>query len=487
MPSTQNELKELLQVVPEWARFLDEIKSSLTTGSAAAGTISSPLFSLLEKVGPKAIYNALCASEKNRKTLSKLVRNHYLLLVATQILPRNATLRRFFQERRVDKDSQQGQITSIAAELAFNLEAALMKKIDEKAEDGHKVLLPAYIQASANNAVIDFVKLESQWEKQTLQDLNLDGDQEDPRDNLAAETTKIPENLILSKEKVQYLNKFRSALAELFHKRTPPEQSLLTLDCMFGLGLSSYSTPGVEMTMRECCEKLSLAGETQARKIARCQVLLDKGMDQVRQLVREELPVVAEYRQQQVNVNSASRRDLRHQLDLTEGEIERLMVYRQYKKLVELVDRSVVKADRLKELEKKGAAAVPVPVDINSAPLRDLLDILAIPKAIAQKLVSLRPFPDLASLVAKHAVSEEELSRLTANGAVLRPVANQRTNINKVELAQLIKAGLDEATAGRLLLGRPYSSWQELEEYLGLEEGPWQALRKNFILSEAYS
>ena len=115
MPSTQNELKELLQVVPEWARFLDEIKSSLTTGSAAAGTISSPLFSLLEKVGPKAIYNALCASEKNRKTLSKLVRNHYLLLVATQILPRNATLRRFFQERRVDKDSQQGQITSIAA------------------------------------------------------------------------------------------------------------------------------------------------------------------------------------------------------------------------------------------------------------------------------------------------------------------------------------------------------------------------------------
>lgn len=487
MPSTQNELKELLQVVPEWTRFLEEINSINTTGSAVKSAISSPLFSLFEKVGPKAIYNALCASRENRKTLSKLVRNHYLLLVASQILPRNATLRRFFQERRIDKDSQQGQITSIAAELAFNLEAALSKKIDERAEDGHKVLLPAYIQASANNAVIDFVKLESQWEKQTLQDLNLDGDQEDPRDNLSAETTKLPENLILSKEKVQYLNEFRNALTELFLRQKPAEQSLLTLDCVFGLGLSQYSTAGVEMTMRECCEKLSLSGETQARKIARCQVLLDKGMDQVRQLVREKLPVVAEYRQQQVNINSASRRDLRHQLDLTEGEIERLMIYRQYKKLVELVDKSVVKVDRLKELEKKGAAAVPVPVDINSATMRDLLDILAIPKAMAERLVSLRPFPDLASLVKKQALSEEELGRLTANGAVLRPVANQRTNINKVELIQLVKAGVDEATAGRLLLGRPYSSWQELEEFLGLEEGTWQVLRKNFILSEAYS
>ena len=256
MPTAQNELKELLQVVPEWTRFLSESDPQATVDSTmkfAGRTGVSPIYSLFERLGPKTMYNAASSLGEKRLKLIKLVRDHYIMTLAATLLPKNATLRRFFQERRIDKESQQGHITSIAAELAFKLEEALTKKIADRDQEGYKVLLPAYVQASINNAVIDFVKLESQWEKQTLHDLNLDDDQEDPRDNVAAETTRLPENIVLSKEKVKYLNEFRQTLMALFAKQDTVDPSLLTLDCMFGLGLSRYSTSGVEMTMRECC------------------------------------------------------------------------------------------------------------------------------------------------------------------------------------------------------------------------------------------
>src|SRR5262249_26055142 len=160
------------------------------------------------------------------------------------------------------------------------------KKLIEKDEDGFKVLLPAYVQASANNAIIDFIKTEYNWEKQTLQDVNLDPEQDDPRERTPDNLKYAPENVVLSKQKVKYLNEFGIALEAHFKHSRKVEESLLAVDCVFGLGLSKYSRAGEEMTMRECCEKLSIAGETQARKIARCQVLLDKGLDQVRQLVR---------------------------------------------------------------------------------------------------------------------------------------------------------------------------------------------------------
>ena len=137
--------------------------------------------------------------------------------------------------------------------------------------------------------------------------------------------------------------------------------------------------------------------------------------------------------------------------------------------------------------DRRICPAVPVPVDMNSATVRDLIDILALSKEKAQRLASLRPIINRASLVEKKVLSEDELNRLLANGAVLKPVLNQKTNINKAELSQFIQTGIEEKLAKRLLTGRPYSSWQELDEYLACEDTSWQLLRKNFILSESSS
>lgn len=488
----QNELEELLQVVPEWTRFLEASRQAHTiddTTRAPSQVKLSPLFLLFERLGPKAIYSAALSVSEKREILLKLVRDYYLLTLAQELLPRNATLRRFFQERRLDRESQRGHITSIAADLAFKLDDALRKKIAERDDNGYKVLLKAYVQASSGNAVIDFIRMESQWEKQTLKDQNLDDDELDPRDSLADDISYSPENIVLSKEKVKYLNEFRDVLKELFAKSDKAEPSLLAIDLTFGLGLSPHSKIGVEMTMRECCDKLKIEGETQARKIARCQVLLDKGLDQVRNLVRERLPVVAAYRQQQININTASRRDLRHQLGLTEGEVERLVANRQFKSLDQLAEMSILKSPRLPELVEKGAAAVPVPVDLNTATLRDMIDILVLAQESAQKLVASRPYASIDAVREAKLLPEAELSRLTANGAIIRPVnvSSHKINVNFAELEQLVKAGLSDELGRRLLLGRPYKTWQELDQYLGLEDAPWQQLRKNFVLSEISS
>jgi len=439
MPTVRNELNELLQLVPEWERYMPGISASGGTAYGVnpkdvAGTVANAeiLFSLFEQVGPRSIYKGVLSLGEKRQELLKLVRDHYLIKLAGKILSKNPTLRRFFQERRIDRESQSGHIASLSAELAFKLDEALKKKINEKQDDGFKVLLPAYVQSSANNAVIDFIKIEFHWEKQTLQDLNLDSEEEDPRLMPADDLSRIPENIALSGEKVKYLNQFRGQLEKLFKRTTETEPSLLVVDCMFGMGLSPHSTVGTELTMRECCERLSIAGETQARKIARCQVLLDKGLDQIREVIRQKLPDMAEYRQHEINVNTASRRDLNHQLGLTEGEIERLVTNRQFANLSELVEKSVIRPERLSDLASKSAVAAYVPVDLNSATVRDLIDILGVSKEAAKKLSEARPFRNLKEIVEKRVLAQKDLSFIEKNGAVLRVLSSpEKQNINK--------------------------------------------------------
>ncbi len=97
----------------------------------------------------------------------------------------------------------------------------------------------------------------------------------------------MPDQVILSREKVTYLNQLRTHLKHLFDSGQQDDMALVVVDCMFGLGLTKQSKLGQELTMRECCDVLKIEGETQARKIARCQVLMDKGLDKVRQILRK--------------------------------------------------------------------------------------------------------------------------------------------------------------------------------------------------------
>lgn len=493
--SSKTEIQEILQLAPEWSAILD----SLLAGIPADGA-SSPVFmarpaekpkdpvavgpyELFQRLGAKSIYKKAQTLGGKQEQLLKLIRDHFYQPMLQKMVTSNQNLRRFWSQRRVPPDVQRSQALSFSVELAQKMEGVLKKQLAQMSEDGFKVLLPAYVQRSVHNAVIDHIRDEWEWERSTLQDLNLDPEQEDPRQNTADDPRYAPENQAISNEQVTQLNQLRVQLQAMLGNSRYQQEPLQVIDCIFGLGLTPHSKVGVEMTMRECCDKLNIHGETQARKIARCQVFLDKGMDMIRQVIREKLPGIAEAWQAEVNVNSASRRELTHYLGLTENEVERLIVSRQYHALLQLVERAVVKQPRLAELEQRGAVAAFIPVDVNSATARDIIDILGLSKELANKLVAERPFESLVELKTKKILDQELLQKISSRGAVLkRKTSAKKPDLNRAPLEELVGQSIDETVAERLIRGRPFATWSELEEFLGLEPAAWVALRQKFCL-----
>lgn len=474
MLSSPTDLQEIVEIAPEWRELV-------------RGLVGQGRYALLEvfsQVGAQGIFRKAVALGEGRGRFLVFVRDGYFQPLLSKMLVSNQNLRRFWAQRRMSVEDQKKHALSFSVDLAHKMQGVLVKQLNSASEDGFKVLLPAYIQRTVHNAVVDYIRQEWAWERQTLQDLNLDSEQEDPRQVVADDLRYTPESQALSNEQVSQLNQLRQQLELMLADQSLPREPLHVLDCIFGLGLSKHSVLGQEMTMRECCDRLGIGGETPGRRIARCQVLLDRGLDLVRQKVRERLPGIVAAWQGDLNVNSASRRELSQQLGMTEGEVERLVANRQYRLLEELVERGVLKPPRLKDFKAKGAVAALVPVDVNSATVRDMIDILGLPKELAQRLASERPFTDLASLVTRNLVDRNTLERMIGRGAAARVLAaeSRRIDLNRADAADVVGAGIPDALAEKIVNGRPFLTWSELEDFLSCDSSTWTAIRQRFCL-----
>jgi len=469
------DLDTVFELAPEWEQLRRNWQAENRNTAATE---------FLNKVGAKAIFHKALALKGERERFLQLLQSAYYQPMLTKMLGCNQNLRRFLGQRHVAPEEQRGQVISFAAELSQKMLATLVKQLGSGQEDGFKALLPAYVQRSVHNAVIDYIRNEASWERQTLQDVSLDPQQDDPRSSVADDITFTPEHRILSGEQVSQLNELRCNLDAMLKDPQTAKEPLIVVDCMFGLGLTPKSATGQEMTMRECCEKLDLQGETMARRIAKCQVLLDKGLEMVRQKIYKDMPGIAECWQRGLNVNTASRRELAQQLGMTEGEIDRCIKSRQFSREDELIERGVVKDTRLPELAKKGAVAAFVPVDLNSATARDITDIVGVPKELAQRLVSERPFKGIEELLAKKLASKDDLSIYIQRGAVVRAKFsdNKRMDLNRAQLEDLVQLGVDADTANVIIRTRPFMTWGEVEEFLGAEAPSWVILRQRFFL-----
>lgn len=483
MPS-QIQIDEIIEIMPEWRPVRDSVKASLNREPQA--------HELFERLGAKALINAAVQlgkkDDKAGQFYIKQLRDHYYQPLIARMLNSNQNLKRFFIQRHMAADWQKDQTLSMSQDLAVKMEGVLKKHLASGTEDGFKVLLPAYIQRTVHNAVVDHVKSEWQWEKETLQDLSLDPDMEDPRSLASADREQIPENQMLSREQVTELNKLRRELEAMLREPGVVREPLMVVDLMFGLGLTPKSKLGQELTMREVTVALDLPGETQARKIARCQVLLDKGLDMIRQRVRAKMPEVASSWQADINVNTASRRELTHQLNLTEGEVDRLIAERQYYSMQELIDKGVIKLAKLQSIVSNGAVAAFVPVEINSCTTRDMIDILGFTKDAAQKITASRPFADLKSFTS-YIVGNNLAKTIDAaieRGLVVKPPISAQTgkkvDVNQAPVEQLLALGIDAGSAQLILRGRPFATWSELEDFVSLDEASWQKLRQNACL-----
>lgn len=490
MHATGIEFQQIVELAPEWQSVASKVQElgTINGGIAAElGKSTACVYAVFEQIGAQSIFIKLTKAGKTQSDLLKMVRDNYLLVLANKMFKSNGALRRFFSERHIPFEDQKGQAISMAVELALKLEILLKKNLNDADPQGFKLMLPAYVQRSVNNAVIDYIKGETHWERQAVPETHEEGE-EDAIARTADDLDQIPEHIALSGEKVGYLNDLRKKLKGWYSTADKGDMSLAVIDCMFGLGLTPHSTLGKELTMRECCDVLKLEGETQARKIARCQVFLDKGMDKIRHLLRDELPGVVDCWQKEINVNVASRRDLNHQLDLTEGEVERLVQYRQYQTLQHLVDRGVLKADKLQMLKKKGAVAAFVPVDLNHATARELTDILGIAKDVAQKIVAARPLDGFDDLVGQKLVAAQQLAGIKQRGAVLKSGSGVSKkpvlDLNKIDEAQMVAAGISPDKASLIVRVRPFDTWTELDQFLACDERAWQHIRNNFSIGE---
>jgi len=478
--TSKTELQELLALAPDWQSILDSYIASKRASGADFTT-----FELLEKLGAKALYMKCLSLTKEQKTLIRILRDFYFQPLLTKMLSNNQNLKRFWAQRKHPPDFQKAQAISMASELSQKMEGVLVRHLGNQAEDGFKVLLPAYVQRTVQNAVVDYIKDEWQWERESLQDLNLDPELEDPRQKTADDVKYTPESQALSKEQVTQLNQLRRELQKMLGDKNTAQEPLIVVDLIFGLGLTPKSTSGTELTMREVCDVLAIAGETQARKIARCQVLLDKGLDMIRSAVRARLPGVADCWQADINVNTASRRELSHHLSLTEGEVDRLLAGRQYYCMEELVERGVIKPNRLDDLRKNGAVAAFVPFDLNVCTTRDMIDILGVSKEIAQQITQGRPFASFEEIIAKKLLNEAMVKNCIDRGGSVR-AQNQgeaRLDINNANKEALTNLGLKQQYAEKILRGRPFTTWGELEEYLAPDTPTWQLIRQKTCLS----
>jgi DNA uptake protein ComE-like DNA-binding protein len=468
------ELDTVLELAPDWAQLVRNF-SQESNGSAAE---------FLNKVGAKAIYLKALTLGDAQPRFVQVLQTHYYQPMLQKMLSANQNLRRFLSQRRVSGDEMKGNVLSLSVDITQKLVSTLNKQLSQKEDDGFKVLLPAYVQRSVHNAVIDYIRQETTWERQTLQDMNLDSQQEDPRTAVADDVGYTPEHRALSREQVTQLNELRRHLESMLKEPGAPVEALTVVDCMFGLGLTPHSVSGHEITMRECCDKLNIQAETMARRIARCQVLLDKGLDLVRRKIYKDLPGIAEAWQRGLNVNIASRRELGQQLGFTEGEVERCIRGRQFTSTDELIERGVITKQRLPELMSKGLVAAYVPVDLNSATTRDLIDIVGMPKEKAAHIVAERPFQKTEELVDRKIISKDELTLFVKRGAVVRnrPADAKRIDLNRASQQDLEQCGVDTANAEIIVKTRPFMTWSEVEEFLGPEASCWQALRQKFFL-----
>ena len=474
MVTSPTDLQEIVQLAPEWGEVV----------RAMVGKGRNALQEVFHQVGAEGMFLKALTLSEERGRLLVLIRDGYFQPLLFKMLISNQNLRRFWSQRRLSAEDQKQHALSFSVDLAHKMEGVLIKQLNLANQDGFKVLLPAYIQRSVHNAIVDYIRQEWAWERQTLQDLHLDPEQDDPRQIVADDLKHTPEGQALSNEQVGQLNQLRTSLALMLADQSLPREPLAVLDCIFGLGLTKHSVMGQEMTMRECCDRLEIGGDTPARRIARCQVLLDKGLDIVRQHIREKLPSIVQAWQGDLNVNSASRRELSQQLGMTEGEVERLVANRQYRSLQELVDRSVVKLVRLKDLKQRGAVAAFVPVEINSATVRDMIDILGLPKEKAQRLASIRPLTDLPALVSKNLLGRQTMEMMVTRGAVVKGGNREgaRIDLNRADAGEIAGAGIPPTLVQRIVNGRPFLTWSELEEFLDCDQPTWNAIRQKFCL-----